>query len=103
MVLTPRRIMGAIRVVVFFNDVQNQAVPSGWSESYYWAAVATIDQVYTPAKTMVRKRQALLGSGIKVPYLRVSDVTTYRDSLVVSNLPPLVNLTAGLNDNLLPI
>lgn len=65
------------KCTIFFTDGKY-----GWSESLWNSSQTTLDRVLEKGITLARKRLPLCGAGPQVPYIRVSDESQYRDSLI---------------------
>jgi hypothetical protein len=65
------------RATFFFEDVQNY----GWSETFF-SQKATLQDVLVAAQAVVPLRVNMLGGGVSLKYIRVSDDLVKRDSLV---------------------
>lgn len=69
--------MGIKRATLFFH-LGNY----GWTENYFLPATATMQDTYNKAWTLARRRIALCGLQVTLPYIRCSDESLQRDSQV---------------------
>lgn len=76
-----------MKATFFFHDLNSNA---GWSESHYRVPPASHSAVLHHADLLAEKRAKLLGANVKLHYVRVSDDSLTRDSLV-SEGPTIVN------------
>jgi len=68
--------MATFQLTTVFNQGR-----SGWSETWYCQA-STHEQAITKLKSVLPRRQGLLGGGASIEYIRVSDVAITGDSQV---------------------
>jgi hypothetical protein len=69
--------MAIYRATFFFTDTNGY----GWSETFFNQGV-TLEAVRDVAKQLVPRRVAILGRGVRLRFLRVSDDLIKRDSLI---------------------
>jgi hypothetical protein len=60
----------------------------GWTEGHYLTTAGDLPAALTQMTALANVRVTLLGGGVSLPYIRVSDQLVYRDSQVVSYPPP---------------
>jgi hypothetical protein len=70
---------------IFFNDLN---CSQGWSETHYLVSTQSLTAALPLAVTMAEARSMMLGDGILVKYIRVSDANVKGDSQVTPGLPP---------------
>lgn len=74
-----------IGATLFFTD-HNQS--AGWSETHYSVSGQDLPTVLKDAQDMAKARVMMLGAGISLDYIRVSDQQVRGDSLVALGIPP---------------
>lgn len=60
----------------------------GWSENHYVLGVSDLPTALNRMSSLAAQRVRLLGAGVSLPYIRVSDRLVFRDSQVAQIAPP---------------
>jgi hypothetical protein len=81
---------GPIRMQLFFNMTSAGSRAAGWSETYYSATAATLPGALANLQRLAAARVNLLGAGVTLRYMRVSDDSVFRDVRSVPGILPLI-------------
>lgn len=80
--------MAMVRMQMFFTMSGPGSRSAGWSETHYSFTAATLPNALNNLIDLAGARAFLLGAGVTLRYLRVSDDDIFRDSRAVNGLSP---------------
>jgi hypothetical protein len=70
---------GPIRMNMFFSQNVQGGRSNGWSETHYSASATTLSASLTNLILLAQARVQMLGAGVQLTYMRVSDDAVFRD------------------------
>jgi hypothetical protein len=82
--------MALIRMQMLFNMTGAGSRSIGWSETHYSFSANTLTGALVQLVALARQRVNMLGAGVTLRYLRVSDDAVFRDIQSQPGLPPNV-------------
>lgn len=80
--------MAMVRMQMFFNMTGAGSRSAGWSETHYSFTAATLAGALTNLQILAGVRSLLLGAGVTLRYMRVSDDDIFRDSRSQQGIMP---------------